>query len=149
MSRDHRLAITVAGFIIIAWGGALALTPQSWGVESNHIGVVLAVGGTAEVRAPSASQWKALRFRDHVFRDETIRTYQSSKVKLLMRNDSIMTLAENSKIHFTDFMLHDAQHRSLISLIAGKIRVLTTKIFGRGDYLKIRTPNATAGVRGS
>jgi len=149
MARGHRFSITFAGFVLVGWVGSIALTPQSWGAERNHIGVVLAVAGTAEVRALSTPQWEALRFRDHVFRNETIRTRKSSKVKLLMRNDSIMTLAENSEIHFNNFLLNDARHRSIISLIAGKIRVLTTKIFGRGDYMEVRTPNATAGVRGS
>ncbi len=60
-----------------------------------------------------------------------------------------MTLSENSEIHITEFLLNDQQHRSIISLVFGKVRVLTTKLFGRADAMEVKTPNTVAGIRSS
>ncbi len=150
MVRWHRLAFVLAGCMGL---GLLAFAPESWGkaheTKNDHIGVVLAVQGMAEVRTPANPDWEQLKFRDHVFRDETIRTQANGKVKLLLRNDSIMTLSESSEIHITEFLLNDRQHRSLISLVVGKVRVLTTKLFGRADAMEVKTPNTVAGIRSS
>ncbi len=73
----------------------------------------------------------------------------SGKVKLLLRNDSIMTLSEKSEIHITEFLLNDQRHRSIISLVVGKVRVLTTKLFGQADAMEVKTPNTVAGIRSS
>ncbi|WP_143301644.1 FecR family protein, partial [Candidatus Entotheonella palauensis] len=146
MAGWHRLSWALAGLILL---GSVAFSPQSWGEEHENIGVVLAVQGTAEVRTPSKSDWETLRFRDHIFLEETIRTHANGKVKLLLRNDSIMTLSENSEIHVTEFLLNDQQHRSIISLVVGKVRILTTKLFGRADAMEVKTPNAVAGIRSS
>ncbi|PON10571.1 hypothetical protein C2W62_49370, partial [Candidatus Entotheonella serta] len=73
----------------------------------------------------------------------------SGKVKLLLRNDSIMTLSEKSEIHITEFLLNDQRHRSIISLVVGKVRALTTKLFGRADAMEVKTPNTVAGIRSS
>ncbi len=146
MATWRRLSIVLTGLALL---GVAAFSPQTWAAEPDHIGIVLAVEGSAEVRTPSKPAWEALQFRDHIFIDETIRTHSNGKVKLLLRNDSIMTLSENSEIHITDFLLNDQQHRSLINLVVGKVRVLTTKLFGRSDAMEVKTPNSVAGVRSS
>lgn len=147
MARQHRHLLGVIGMMMLS--GAFAFLPESWGEEHDHIGVVLAVQGVAEIRATSTSGWETLKFRDHIFIDETIRTHANGKIKLLLRNDSMMTLSENTEIHMTEFLLNDQQHRSIISLVVGKVRVLTTKLFGRDDVTEIKTPNTVAGIRGS
>lgn len=146
MGLRHRLSIVLTTLILL---GCSALLSQAWAAKPDHMGIVLAVEGTAEVRMPSKSVWEALQFRDHIFLDETIRTHANGKVKLLLRNDSIMTLSESSEIHITEFLLNDQQYRSLINLVVGKVRVLTTKLFGRSDAMEVKTPNAVAGVRSS
>jgi hypothetical protein len=78
-----------------------------------------------------------------------VRTAAASKVKILLRDDSIMTLAENSEMQFTEFLLTPQQRRTLVSLTLGKLRVVTTKIFGAGSATEVRTANTVAGVRGT
>jgi hypothetical protein len=41
------------------------------------------------------------------------------------------------------------QRRTVVSLALGKLKVLTTTIFGAGSVTEVRTPNTVAGVRGT
>ena len=79
----------------------------------------------------------------------TMRTAANSKVKILLRDDSIMTLAENSERPLTEFLLTPHQRRTIVSLTLGKLRVITTKIFGAGSVTEVRTANTVAGGRGT
>lgn len=122
---------------------------QSWGQQGERIGTVAAVDGTAEVRAANTTTWEPLQFRAVLFPMDTVRTRPASKVKVLLRDDSIMTLAENSEMEFTEFLLTPQQRRTTVSLLTGTLRVVTTKIFGAGSGTEVRTANTVAGVRGT
>jgi hypothetical protein len=129
---------------------AVAYMPgQSWGQEDQRIGTVLAVEGTATVRVANATTPEPLQFRAAIFPNDTVRTAAASKVKILLRDDSIMTLAENSEMQFTEFLLTPQQRRTIVSLTLGKLRVVTTRIFGAGSATEVRTANTVAGVRGT
>jgi hypothetical protein len=129
--------------------GMLAGPSWSWSQTTERIGTVLAVEGVAEVRAAQATEWERLRFRDGIFLNDTVRTAADGKLKVLLRDDSITTLAEQSEMQFTDFRLTEQQRRSIVNLYVGKIRLLTTRLFGTGSVAEVHTPNAVAGVRGS
>src|SRR5437899_3893637 len=128
----------------------VACTPGlSWGQEDQRIGTVLAVDGTAEVRAANATTWEPLQFRAALFLNDTVRTGADSKVKILLRDDAIMTLAERGEMHFTEFLLTPQQRRTVVSLALGKLKLITSTIFGAGSATEVRTANTVAGVRGT
>lgn len=138
-------------FLMIGCLGSLGLLPaQSWGQE-NNIGTVLAVEGTAKVRAQRASTEEDLKFRDKILLGDTVRTGASSKVKVLLRDESIMTLGENSEMEFSEFLLDEQQNqrKTTVGLARGALRVLTSRLFGAGSSTEVRTPNTIAGVRGT
>src|SRR5437879_6505295 len=111
--------------------GVMCIPGQSWGQQADErLGTVLAVDGTAEVRAANTTTWEALQFRAALFPNDTVRTAANSKVKVFLRDESIMTLAENSEMQFTEFLLTPQQRRTIVSLALGTMRIVTTKIFG-------------------
>lgn len=122
---------------------------QSWGQETDRIGTVLAVDGVAEVRAQGATEWERLRFRDAIFPQDTVRTGADSKAKVLLRDDTIMTLSERSEMEFTEFLLTQDKRRNIVSLLLGTLKVVTTRILGSDSVTQIQTPNTVAGVRGT
>jgi hypothetical protein len=127
--------------------GVMCIPGQSWGQQADaRLGTVLAVDGTAEVRAANTTTWEALQFRAALFPNDTVRTAANSKVKVFLRDESIMTLAENSEMQFTEFLLTPQQRRTIVSLALGTMRIVTTKIFGATE---VRTANTVAGVRGT
>ena len=135
------IALTLLG---VAWAPG-----PSWGQTDERIGTVLAVDGTAEVRAANATTWEPLQFRAALFLNDTVRTGADSKVKILLRDDAIMTLAERGEMHFTEFLLTPQQRRTVVSLALGKLKLITSTIFGAGSATEVRTANTVAGVRGT
>lgn len=127
----------------------LGASRASWGQTPDRIGTVLAVQGTAEVQTQNATTWEALRFRDAIYLNDTVRTVDNGQVKVLLRDETILTLAERSEMRFTEFLLTQNQRRTLVDLAVGKLRVLTTTFFGGGSAVEVRTPNTVAGVRGT
>jgi len=135
------MALTLMG---IAWAPG-----QSWGQTDERIGTVLAVDGTAEVRAANATTWEPLQFRAALFQNDTVRTAADSKAKILLRDDSIVTLAERGEMQFSEFLLTPQRRRTVVSLALGKLKMITATIFGAGSATEVRTANTVAGVRGT
>jgi hypothetical protein len=120
-----------------------------WGQAADHIGTVLVAEGTAEIQTRGTSAWETVRFRDPVFLNDTVRTGAGSKVKVILRDDSILTLAEHSEIHLTDFLLAPQQRRVIVTLALGTLRVIAERHFGSGSVTEVHTPNAVVGVEGT
>jgi hypothetical protein len=139
----------LAVLVVLLLGWLLAVPTRSAAQGTERIGTILAVAGVAEVRTRDATEWERLKFRDAIFLNDTVRTAAESKLKVLLRDDSIMTLAEQSEMRFTEALLTEQQRRTVVSLLVGKVRVLTTRLFGTGSATEVHTPNAVAGVRGS
>jgi FecR-like protein len=135
--------------VLLALLGVACMPGPSWGQADQRIGTVLAVEGTAEVRAANTTTWEPLQFRAVLFPNDTVRTAANSKVKVLLRDESIMTLGERSEMQFTEFLLTPQQRRTIVNLALGRLRVVTTRIFGAGSTTEIRTANTVAGVRGT
>lgn len=140
--------IVLLVFLIL---GMLTSPTPSWGQADERIGTVLTVDGSVEAQAANTTTWEPLQFRAAIFQNDTVRTGADSKVKVLLRDDSIMTLAERSEMQFTEFLLNPQQNqrRTVVSLTLGTLRVITTKIFGAGSVTEVRTANTVAGVRGT
>lgn len=141
--RSHLTAMLLLSVVLLGAAGA------SWGQTPERIGTVLAVQGAAEARSQNATTWEALRFRDAIYLNDTVRTADNGQVKVLLRDETILTLAERSEMRFTEFLLTQNQRRTLVDLALGKLRVLTTTFFGGGSAVEVRTPNTVAGVRGT
>lgn len=146
MAFSNRRHLATLGLMLAT---VLLLPYRGWSQKPSRIGTVLAVEGTAEVRTQDSAEWERLRFRDAIFLNDTVRTAENGKLKALLSDDSIMTLSERSEMQFTEFLLTQQQRRSVVNLFFGKIRVLTTRLFGADSATEIHTPNAVAGVRGS
>ncbi len=145
MDIQRRLTLMALALILFQLGGV----GQSWGQDDGRIGTVLAIDGKAEVRAANGTTWEDLAFRAALLPNDTVRTAANGKVKVLLRDDSIVTLAERSEMQFTEFLLTPQQRRTIVSVTAGTLRMVTSKIFGSGSATEVRTPNTVAGVRGT
>lgn len=138
-----RLVLALA---LLLWCGRLE---SSWGQTSEPIGSVLAVEGAAEVRAATTTTWETLQFRAAILPNDTIRTAAGSKVKVLLRDESIVTVAERSEMQFTEFLLTPQRRRTVVSVATGTLRMVAGKLLGTGSATEVRTPNTVAGVRGT
>ena len=83
---------------------------------------------------------------------DTLETSANGKAKLLLGDDSVITISPNSKFRISRALYDPAKKSrdSSFTLLAGKVRSLVSKFWGStGANFEVRTPTAVAGVRGT
>lgn len=116
------------------------------------VGMVQTVRGT--VLIISADGCNASRLRTSlplpVFTGDTLVTTEKSRVTLLMRDQSRLTLAGQSRMVIDKAVYDPATSRrdTGLRLILGRLRAVVAKMTEKNMY-RIQTPTATAGVRGT
>jgi hypothetical protein len=114
--------------------------------SEESAGVVTAVNGDATlIRAVAAARPVSLQMRDEIFVRDRIHTQQHSLVRVLLGGKALITVRELSVLTVTE-----EAGRVTVDLQSGKIGVAVVK--GRmrpGEVIEIRSPNATAAVRGT
>lgn len=146
MGTAHRSYLTVVRLLLLI----CVISPgYGWGQAADPIGTVLAAEGTAEVRPQGTARWEIVRFRDPLLLNDTVRTGLGSKVKVILRDDSVITLAEQSEMQFSEFLLTPQQRRLIVTLAVGTLQVIAERHLGSGSVTEVRTPNAIVGVEGT
>ena len=123
---------------------AAAQSPAAQSDESA--GIVTTVNGDATLfRAVAAARPVSLQMRDEIFVRDRIQTQPHSLVRVLLGGKALITVRELSVLTVTE-----EAGRVTVDLQSGKIGVAVVK--GRmrpGEVIEIRSPNATAAVRGT
>jgi len=109
-------------------------------------GVVTTVNGDATLlRAVAVAQPVSLRMRDEIFLRDRIQTRERSLVRVLLGGKALVTVRELSVL-----TVIEEAGRVTVDLQSGKVGVAVVKARMRpGEVIEIRTPNATAAVRGT
>ena len=99
--------------------GALLLT--GFAVAADNVGNVVALKGAAIIQRDA--KFIEAKLRDGILLQDTVETKDRAKVKLLFIDDSVLTMAEKSKVIIREFIYSkDARGRSIFNLIDGKMR---------------------------
>jgi len=117
-------------------------------------GTVASLQGRADAQAAGQSAWRALALKSDVFVGEHVRTADASRVKLLMRDDSVLTLGPRSELTIDQQVVKGdggaAADTSRLGALVGSVRAVVTDRYGsRGSSFEVKTPTAVAGVRGT
>ncbi len=85
-----------------------------------------------------------------IFNGDTIVTGKQSRITLLMKDQSTLTLTAQSKmvIDRSVYNPESKQRDTTLHLLLGRLRAVVAKITGENSY-RVQTPTATAGVRGT
>jgi hypothetical protein len=137
------------GKCLIVMGAALlcAGLPVFAGAESDEsAGVVTTVNGDATLtRVARLAKPVSLRMRDEIFVRDRIQTQPHSLVRVLLGGKALITVRELSILTVTE-----EASRVTVDLQSGKVGVAVVKSRMRpGEVIEIRSPNATAAVRGT
>lgn len=127
---------------IVVAGVSLALTASS---EEIRAGIVTGLQGSAKVMRASLPQPRALSFKDHVYLHDEIVTGEASLARILLGGKALLTVRERSVVRITE-----APGLSTVAVTRGRAAVNVLKERMRpGDTVEVRTPNATAAIRGT
>ena len=133
--------------IFVMAAALLCVSPVLAAAEPEEsAGVVTTVNGDATLlRAVAAAQPVSLQMRDEIFVRDRIQTRERSLVRVLLGGKALITVRELSVLTVTE-----EAGRVTVDLQSGKVGVAVVKARMRpGEVIEIRTPNATAAVRGT
>jgi len=86
-----------------------------------------------------------------VYLGDTVRTGADSRAKLLMIDDSLVTVSQETELSLKRYLLdHKAKEREgVLSLLRGKVKVIVARVLGYKGRYEVETRTAVAGVRGT
>ena len=120
------------------------------GARAEEVGAVAEIEGRGEVLRAGTAAWSPLKGGDALQLGDQVRTPADSKLKLLFRDDSVLTLAPGSVLKVDEQVLGATAPVSRFSLFLGTIRALVTDRYGApGARFEVETPTAVSGVRGT
>jgi hypothetical protein len=109
----------------------------------DDVGSVIALRGKAlierDLKNIEAKPKDAVLFKD------TVSTLESSRAKILFIDDSVLSMAEKSKIIIREFLYsREKGGKSILNLIDGKMKA----VVGKANF-EVSTPTAVAAARGT
>jgi len=108
----------------------------------KSIGKVVSAQGTVQSQKEGSTQWQPVKLNDTLCPGDTIRVHFNSRAELLLANQSVLRINENTTIILEGF---DHEGSNLLDLLKG-----AALFFSRGfRKLKVKTQNAIFGVRGT
>jgi tetratricopeptide (TPR) repeat protein len=115
---------------------ALAKTCEQW------VAKVVSVQGTVESKRVGEAQWQPVKLNDTYCPGDEIRAQERSRANLALINQAVLRLNQNTSMTLGEYK---EKRTSLVDLFKG-----AAHFFSRTPRaLEVRTPYATAGVRGT
>ena len=143
----HKLrAVWVFAFILVC---TIVGSVQAW--AQQKIGQAAVVRGEVFMEAPDGTR-VPLKAQDAIFEGYKIITGEKGKVQLFFEDASIFTVGRNAELLLNEFVYNpDTESgKSDVKATKGTFKFVTGKIAKKDPtQVKVRTPFATIGVRGS
>lgn len=136
------------------WISGLAMVVLAGWVSSasaNQAGKVTQITGQVTITRASGEP-VSLRVYEPVMEGDTLQTGTDGRVKVMLSDDSVITLSPNSKlvVRTQTFTRAPARRESFMELMQGRVRAAVARYTANyQSTFKIKTPTAVAGVRGS
>ena len=141
MIRQNIFYISIILFSVLIFG------PTSFSQETNELGIVTAVKG--DVTVTNSSGIEEVNEGSVVLLGDIFETGDDSGVKILLDDDSLLSLGDNTKYEFNEFIYTPETRESLSNITKGQIRAIIRKVKGDNADIKFITPTASAGIKGT
>ena len=138
---------TLRAFLVLV---ALAGAVPAWSGEK--IGKVLAVKGDVKAVAADGTERSKLSLSSPIYANEKIYTGENAKVQIMFSDKSLYTIGQNAEVILDEYVYNPetGDGKSIIEVTKGIFRFLTGDIAKKDpEKVKVNTPFATIGVRGS
>ena len=114
-----------------------------------QIGQVVAL--TGDVKLERESKIQELLLKDKVLENDQITTLNDSRTQLLLNDETVITVGENSIFKMDEYLLNEEKDSTLkMNFLNGTFKVITGKIGKLNpDSFKIQTKTASIGIRGT
>lgn len=126
----------------------LLMNLQAWAQEpagevADFVGEVWITSSGQTPSRPSLKQ--------PIFVGDVLETKKKGAVKILFKDDTLLTIKENSKTMITEYLFDPKakKRRAIFNVSFGTIRTVVGRFFGKDEVVEIKTPTAVAGIRGT
>ena len=118
--------------------------------QTNQVGQVAVLQGSATVTRANAASAIALRVNDLIFMNDALQTAVNSSLGITFDDETTFSLSANTRIVVDDFVYQEggSGNTALFTVTRGTAAFVASKIASSGD-MKIATPIATMGIRGT
>lgn len=141
------LTMTLTAILAVLPGTA-ALANQTGG---RSISGVVAVS-TGPMQAYTQSIGRDLAAGDDVFLNDEVETGKATRAQVLLRDESVFSLAPSSKVVFDEFVYDPAAQSGALnaSLISGGLRFVSGRIASKSpENIRLKVGKASVGIRGT
>ncbi|WP_084703433.1 FecR domain-containing protein [Bacteriovorax sp. Seq25_V] len=115
--------------------------------EESNIGTVVELNGKVILTRDNKNE--ILTVQKTVNESDSIRTSKKGYAQILMKDDTLVKLSQNTSLNLVEFKSENQKNRQVTyDLELGKIRVLVNQKLGKG-HIKLKTRALTLGVRGT
>jgi hypothetical protein len=138
-------------FRTVVLGMVLAAMAPAGIAVAEPVGFVAGVEGSIEMFAIGASAWTAAMLDSEVQIGDTLRTGPSAAVKILLVDDTLLSIGEDTEVVIDSMLVGPAAtgEASVLQLLRGQMRARVGEAFGGPTRLEVHTPTAVAGVKGT
>lgn len=135
-------------FAVSALAQDFAMDNESGNAVPNFVGQLTVIKG--KVFKVSKGQTSEAKVGMRFYKNDAIKTGDQSLAKLTIVDDTILSIAPNSELNFSEFKFVTKEDREIIySLIKGQIAAYVKKKATKDGAIKVRTAYTTLGVRGT
>jgi hypothetical protein len=128
---------------------ALFVTGVTVARAAERVGTVAELEGRAEVQHAGEAAWGPLAIGDPVLLGDQLRTLADGKLRVVLREDSALTLGPGSQLAINEQVVAPATV-SRFQLLLGTIKAAVTERYAEPRArFEVETPTAIAGVRGT
>jgi hypothetical protein len=138
-----------AGLLALALVGPAEASAEP---SAEPVGFVAGLRGRAELRTGGSDRFEAAELDRDVSEGDTLRTGRQGWAKIVLRDDTTFAVDEETEVvfdHYTLGSLSSAGGPSRVDVLKGHVRTKIGETFGDSTRLKLRTPTAVVGVKGT
>lgn len=143
MKRRHGLFLTLAVL--------LAATTVWAGEQPVKVGLVVGLRGKASAQLPGQTR-RTLALKGEVYKGDVIKTKSKGKLQIMFDDNTTITVGPRAKLTIDEFVYKpgDKNSKCEVSLSQGVFKALGGAISKVApDNVKVKTPPATIGIRGT
>lgn len=117
---------------------------------ATSVAEVVSVRGSATVVRSEDGSREDVERNDNMFLNDKVKTATNGRVKLLLRDDSVLKVSPGSELLLSEMVVGPGdESRATVNLLKGKLRSLVGKKLGANSRFEVHTSVAVAGVRGT
>lgn len=143
-SAFRRIALPFFATLGLASVLALATAADAHAAEA---GWVAQINGNPSITR--AGKTEMLHRGDTVAIGDLIETDESAKAKLLLADDSVLTLGPRTRVIIDELLLGGEDRKGRIRVLLGRFKVAVAAWLNGPSTFEVATPTAVAGVRGT